>query len=139
MIVDISPLVQALIGTAAAVVTASGPIVAALIARKLHLEGNAAAVTAIDQACNTGAGLAYAALVAESNKPASVDIKSAAIASGVQHVLATVPDAIARSGITEDAIGRMIVGRLGTLLSRDPSVPAGPSASVPPPVAGAAA
>ena len=139
MIVDISPLVNALIGTAAVVVTTSGPVVAALIARRLHLEGNAAAVTAIDQACNTGAGLAYAALVAESNKPASIDIKSAAIASGVQHVLATVPDALQRAGVTEDAVGRMIVGRLGTLLSRDPSVPAGPSASVPPPSTGAVA
>lgn len=135
MMIDLSPLVQALIGTAAAVITLSAPVVAALIAKRLHLEDNSQAKDAINGAVQTGAGLAYSALVAESGKPASVEIKSAALALGLNHVISTVPDALKKVGVTDNAVAEMVAGRLGMFLSRDQSVTAGPSASAPPPSA----
>lgn len=133
MLIDISPILQAVIGTAATVVSLSGPVIAMAIIRKLHLEGNEAAIASVNRAAQTGAGLAYAALVAESNKPASVEIKSAALATGLNHMIQSVPAAMTRAGITEDTAARMIAGRLGSLLAQDATVHAGPSAAMPPP------
>jgi hypothetical protein len=133
MVIDISPIVQALIGTAATVITLSAPVLAAYVIRRLHLESNAAAVAAVNSAAATGAGLAYSALVAESHMPASVEIKNATLAAGVSHVVESVPDAMKQAGVSEDTVARMVAGKLGELLSRDASVSAGPSASMPPP------
>ena len=133
MVVDFSPVVQALLGVAALVVSTSGPVIATYVIRRFRLEGNVAAVDAVNAAVKTGGGIAYAALVAESNKPASINIKSASIAAGVSHVIASVPDALAKAGVTQDTVARMVEGKLGELLSADVSVSAGPSASVPPP------
>ena len=133
--IDLSPIINAVAVVVGLTLTACAPLIAALIVRKLSLDKNAAAVTAIDSACNTGAGLAYAALVDESHRPASVQIKSAALAQGVQHVLVAVPAALALAGVTEGTVARMIAGRLGQLLARDTGVTAGPSASMPPPSA----
>ncbi len=133
MTVDLSPIVQPAIDTAGLILVACAPVLAGLALRLLHLQGNAAAVAAVNAVAQTGAGLAYAELAAAGQRPASVEIKSAALAAGVQHVLDAAPAAVRRSGLTEQLVAQQVAGELGRLLARDPTVSAGPSASVPPP------
>lgn len=134
MTVDLSPIVQALVGVAALVVSAAGPIIAAAIVRRLHLAQGSAAAQAVTAATETGAGIAYAALVARSHQTASIEIHNAALAAGVQHVVEAVPGAMQRVGVTEETAARMVTGKLGALLARDATVSPGPSVTVPPPV-----
>jgi hypothetical protein len=51
-----------------------------------------------------------------------VTIRNAALAKGVQHVIASTPDALAALGITPDHVGQMVEARFGGLLATDPNV-----------------
>jgi Glycosyl hydrolase 108 len=61
--------------------------------------------------------------------PHSIDMRNAAVASGVNHMVAGLPDALARQGVTQDTVARMVNGELGKLEATDPAVSIGPVAA----------
>ena len=53
-----------------------------------------------------------------------------AMAKGVQHVIASTPEALAALGVSEDHVRRMVEARFGGLLAADPGISIGGTQSV---------
>ena len=122
MIIDFGPALQALAPLALMVVTASIPYAVALAERFLKLNLNSKQVAVITQACDKGAEAAYGFMAGQGATLAHISIKNAAVAQGVNHVLASVPDALKKLGITPDQVERMVEARLGGLVAPHHSI-----------------
>ncbi len=125
--VDLSPLMQA-VGTFLGVVL---PLIAGYIAwlikRKMNIQQDSADALKIDTAVKRGSGLALDFIQKVMPANPTVDVRNAAIAQGMNHVVASLPDAVARIGVTKDSLTRMVTSELAQLES------AAPAASVPAP------
>lgn len=137
--VDFSVAANALLALASAVVTAAIPILVPAILRRLRLANNADLVAKVQAVAAAGAGMAYEYAVTHQGSITNVPFKDAAVATGVQHVMSSVPDALKEMGITPDHVSAMVTARLGTLLASDPTASATPeshaSPALPTPVA----
>ena len=133
MTVDLTSPVNDLLAILLAVVTAAIPIVVPALLKRLGVANNADLSQTISNAAQAGAGAAYTYALAHEGGLARLDVKNAAIAAGVQHVANTVPDALAKLGITPANVEAMVTARLGTLLAQDPSVTAGTPQKMPAP------
>ncbi len=122
MIIDFGPALQALAPLALMVVTASIPYAVALAERFLKLNLNSKQVAVITQACDKGAEAAYGFMAGQGATLAHISIKNAAVAQGVNHVLASVPDALKKLSITPDQVERMVEARLGGLVAAHHSI-----------------
>jgi hypothetical protein len=122
MNVDLTPLVQALAALALAALTAATPYLAPVLRRYLHIRLSATQATAIQAAADVGAQAAYGYIAANAASYRDVTIRNAALAKGVQHVIASTPDALAALGVTKDHVGQMVEARFGGLLAADPNV-----------------
>ena len=130
--VDLTPLVQALAALALAAVSAATPFIAPLLRRYLHIQLSATQAGAVQSAADAGAKAAYGYIAASGMSYRTDLIRNAAIAIGVQHVMASTPDAINALGLTPDQVHRMVEARFGGLLAADPNVSiAGPPMDAP--------
>src|SRR5690349_15621583 len=122
MVLDLAPLVQALAALALAAMSAATPYLAPLLRRYLHVHLSATQAAAIQSAADAGAQAAYGYLAANAASYRDISIRNAAIAKGVQHVIASTPDALNALGITPEHVQRMVEARFGGLLADDPNV-----------------
>jgi len=122
MSVDLTPLVQALAALALAALSAMTPYLAPLLYRYLHVRLTATQTAAVEAAADAGAKAAYGYIATNGASFRDVTIRNAALASGVQHVVASAPDALSALGITPDHVRAMVEARFGGLLAADPTV-----------------
>ena len=122
MSVDLTPLVQALAALALAALSAMTPYLALLMRRYLHISLTATQAAAVEAAANAGAKAAYGYIATNGASFRDVAIRNAALASGVQHAVASVPDELSALGITPDHVRAMVEARFGGLLAADPTV-----------------
>jgi hypothetical protein len=122
MIIDLTPLVQALAALALAAFTAATPFIAPLLRRYLHIRLTATQAAAVQSAADAGAQAAYGYIVTNAASYRDATVRDAALAKGTDHVIASTPDSLAALGITKDHIRRMVEARFGALLASDPGV-----------------
>ncbi len=122
MTLDLTPVIQALATLVLAVVVPTIPYAVVLIQRHTGIKLTDQQTAAITGAADQGANLAYGWLVTQAASVAQVPMKNVALAVGVNHVLASVPDALKAIGITPDHVSAMVEARLGGLLAADPTV-----------------
>lgn len=141
MSVDLTPIVQGLVGLATAAIVAMIPYVIPLMRQRLHVAITADQQAGLERALNAGAGVAYKFAVGliDQGGLSNVNVHNAALAMGAQYVAAHFPDTMADLGATPDAVRGAVSARLGTLLASDPTVTAGMPAPPPPAVASVAA
>lgn len=133
MAIDLAPLVQALAALALAAITAATPYLAPLLRRYLNIRLTATQAATVQTAANAGAQAAYGYLANNIASYRDIPVRNVAIAKGVQHVLASTPDALAALGITPDQVKAMVEARFGGLLAADPTVTIGDATQVPKP------
>ena len=131
MAIDLAPLVQALAALALAAITAATPYLAPLRRRYLNIRLTATQAAPVQTAANAGAQAAYGYLANNIASYRDIPVRNVAIAKGVQHVLASTPDALAALGITPDQVKAMVEARFGGLLAADPTVTIGDATQAP--------
>jgi hypothetical protein len=99
-----------------------------MLRRYLHVQISAAQAAAIQSAADAGAKAAYGYIATNASSFRDVTIRNAAFATGVQHVIASAPEAMATLGVTPDHVRQMIEARFGGLLATDPTVTIGATA-----------
>lgn len=122
MSIDLAPLVQALSALALAALSAAVPYLAPLLRRYLNIRLTATQAAAIQSAAEAGAQAAYGYIATNTANYHDVTIRNAALAKGVQHVIASAPEAMTALGITPDHVMAMVEARFGGLLAADPNV-----------------
>ena len=122
MDIDLAPLVQALAALALAAVTAATPFLVPLLRRFLNIRLSTTQAAAIQTAADVGAQAAYGYIAASTSSYHDVPIRNAAIAKGVQHVVASTPQALTALGVTPEHVRDMVEARFGGLLAADPTV-----------------
>jgi hypothetical protein len=122
MTLDLAPLVQALAALALAAITGATPYLAPMLRRYLHVQITATQAAAIQSAADMGAKAAYGYIATSASSYHDVTIRNAALATGVQHVITTVPDAMTALAITPDQVRQMVESRFGGLLATEPTV-----------------
>ena len=122
MSIDLTPLVQALAALVMTALVAATPYLAPLLGRYLRIRLSATQAAAIQSAADVGAQAAYGYIATNAASYLNPTIRSAALAKGVQHVMASAPEALAALGITDDHVRAMVEARFGGLLAADPSV-----------------
>jgi ABC-type sugar transport system substrate-binding protein len=127
MSIDLTPLVQALAALALAATTAATPYLVPLIQRYLHVRLTASQAAAIRSAADAGAQAAYGYIATNASSYRDLAIRDTAIAKGVQHVVASTPEALTALGVTPEHVRSMVEARFGGLLAADPTVSIGRS------------
>jgi hypothetical protein len=122
MDIDLTPLVQALAALALAAICAATPYLAPLLGRYLHIRLTATQAASIQRAADVGAQAAYGYIAANAASHRDLSIRNTAIAKGVEHVVASVPEALAALGVTPEHVRNMVEARFGGLLAADPTV-----------------
>ncbi|MEJ0020749.1 MAG: hypothetical protein WDN25_30205 [Acetobacteraceae bacterium] len=123
--VDLTPLVQALAALALAAASAATPFIVPLLRRYLHIRLSATQAAAVQAAADAGAKAAYGYIATSGASYKTDVIRNAALAIGVQHAMASTPQAIAALGLTPDHVQRMVEARFGGLFAADPNVSIG--------------
>jgi hypothetical protein len=122
---DLAPLVQALAALALAAAMAAAPYLAPLLHRYLNIRLSATQAATLQSAADAGAQAAYGYIATNAASFRDITVRNAALAKGVQHVMASTPDALAALGITPDHVQAMVEARFGGLLAADPNVSIG--------------
>lgn len=117
MNIDLTPLITALAPLALAAITAGIPIVITQVQRHLKIQVTDQRVAAITQACQAAASSMYGFVVQQGATVTNIPVHNAALAHGVNHVLASVPDALKEIGITPEQVSRMVEARYGGVLA----------------------
>jgi hypothetical protein len=123
MTVDLVPAIQAIASLIlAGAVSAAVGIAQVLYRKTMHRDLTATQIQQVRDACVQGANVAYGLMATDGNNLSSVPVRNAALALGVRHVLASVPDALVAAGITPEAVSAMVTARFGGLLAADSTV-----------------
>jgi hypothetical protein len=122
MSIDLTPLVQALAALALTAIVSATPYLVPLLRRYLNIQLTATQAATIQSAADAGAKAAYGYIATNATSFRNPTIRSAALARGVQHVIASTPEALTALGVTEDHVRRMVEARFGGLLASDPNV-----------------
>jgi hypothetical protein len=125
--IDLTPLVQALAALALAAMIAATPYLAPLLRRYLHIRLTATQAASVQAAAAAGAQAAYGYIVANAASYRDVTTRNAAIARGVEHVIASTPEALTALGVTPEHVRNMVEARFGGLLVADPNISIGMS------------
>ena len=116
----LQPLVQAAVTSALGVL---GSWVAYLAGRYLHVQLRQAEVDAVVSKAQTWAG-SFIANDAANLAGRSIAVTDPRITAAANSIAAELPLVLAASGWTEDRIARLIVGEVGKLQAREPTMPA---------------
>lgn len=126
MALDLTPLVQALATLAFAALTGATPYLAPTLRRYLNVRLTATQAATIQSAAQAGAQAAYGYILASSGNFRDLTVRNTALATGVQHVIASAPEAMTALGVTPDHVRKMVEARFGGLLAADPTVTIAP-------------
>lgn len=127
MSIDLHPVLAGLLSLALAIVTAAIPILVRAALARMNLANQADLADRITAAADTGAGLAYGALVKAGQGVANPVVKNEALAIGAQYVLTQVAGPLAALGKDPSSVTAMVDGKLGRLLALDPAVSVRPT------------
>jgi hypothetical protein len=129
MTLDLSPLIQALIGLLAAVLSGAATVLVPAVLKYLNVtdkaaqdQANAKASELIARAADAAAGEAYRIALKHGVDLSRVDMHDMPVSAAVAYVVSRVPDALKRLDITEDGVRQLVSARLGALLAGDASV-----------------
>lgn len=125
MTVDLTPIVGAILALASAAITAAIPIVVPALLARLKIANNSDLAARVETAADAAAGMAYRYAIAHTGGFANISVHDAAMATAINHVTSSLPDTLAKLGITPEHVEQMVTARLGVLLANDPSVTAG--------------
>lgn len=123
--VDLSPLIQWLIGAVSAALTAAVPILVRYFFSKMGIDRNSAFVEMVANAASRGAGIGYNWILTKAPAAAPIEVKNEAVRIGLDYVMKSFPDYIKKLGADKDQIERMVDGELGKLLAVDPNIQVG--------------
>lgn len=113
-VLDLSPLLQTIIGLAAAAIGAVGTWAISWLGTKLKLEADSQIRTYLDQALVNGITYARQKL-GEKAAGVRVDAGHPLVAEAAEYVMQYVPDALAQFGITEQGVRDLVLARLARL------------------------
>ena len=130
--VDLGPLVQIVVSFLGVVMPLIAGYIAWLIKQRMNIQQDSADALKIDTAVKRGGGLALDFINKVMPANPTVDVRNAAIAQGLNHVMTALPDTVARMGVTPDTLTRMVTSEL-TQLETAPVAPATPPAPAPVP------
>jgi hypothetical protein len=125
MTVDLTNIVNALLGVVLAAVTTAIPILVSAMLKRFGVANNADLAGKLIAAADAAAGAAYKYALEHEGGLARLDVHNAAIAAGVSYLSANMGGTMAILGITPANAEAMVTARLGALLAADPSVSAG--------------
>lgn len=115
---DLSPIVNALVPIAAAVVTTCVPVAVGYLIHKVGLDKDSALRDSLNTALTNGIG--QAVLYGQKQGDAAlsnVQIKNGALAAMVAYAAANAPDAIKHFGLTPDDVAQKAAGLLAQHLA----------------------
>jgi hypothetical protein len=130
MPIALAPLLTVLLSLSATIASAVMPILVAAFVKRLRIANAATLTNQLQSIATTAGGIAYQALAASAEQPRSITIKSQAITQGVAHILSIAPHIVGALGLDQPQLASMVTGELGKLLAQDPTLAAGPSATV---------
>lgn len=134
-VVHVGPLFKALVEPAiqsfvAVVVAVALAYATRLLKTKTGIELDADARKRVQDAAMNAAGMVLAKIDGPVSN-LSFDVKHPLVKEGVDLLMAKVPDALERFGITPEKAAEMILGKIGILQASAPVVPAAPAAPAP--------
>jgi hypothetical protein len=129
--VDLTNVTNILLSIVSAAVVAALGVLVPYGLKRLGVANAADYAQTIDAAGTAAAGMAYNYALAHEGGLKNVDVHSAAIAEGVNHMTSTVPEAMAALGLTPTNVSAIVTSRLGVLLAKDATVTAGAPKQIP--------
>jgi hypothetical protein len=107
------------------------PTLAALIARKLHIDATSALAQRVVQVASNGAAYGLSQAQGAIDRNAMVDVKSPMVAAGVRYVESTVTAAdLASLGVTPAHLEEMVAAQVQKLLGAPTVAPPAPASVV---------
>ena len=128
--VDFKPLVNAVLGILAAVVSAAIPVVVAAIYKRLGIANNADQSAKVVSAAQGAAGAAYSFALQHEGGLSNVNVHNAALAAGLNYFNTAVGPELTKMGITPERAASIVAARFGALLASDPTISAGKPAQI---------
>lgn len=110
--IDLGPLALALAGFAFAALAGAGTWLAARAAAWLKLSQDSQVRGYLEVALGNGIAFARRQVEARLAAGIKVDVHNATVAEAAEYVIQRVPDALARFGITAEAVRDLIIARL---------------------------
>ena len=117
MNVDLSPVVQGLLGLASAAMTVAIPILVPALLARWHVASDSDLAQKLDTACEAAAGGAYRYAMQHVDGVTSVPIQNVALAMVTANVVNGFQDTMHRFGLTPEAVQAMVANRLGKMLA----------------------
>jgi len=122
MEIDLAPLVRALAPLALAAFTAAVPYALVLARRAIGLKLTSQQQASVIASVDSGAQTAYGFVATRGGNVCDASIRNVAIATGVNHVLASIAPTLRALNITPERVHAMVSARFGGLLAEDPTV-----------------
>jgi hypothetical protein len=119
--VDLGPVVQIVVSFLGVVMPLIAAYIAWLIKRKMNIQQDSADALKIDTAAKRAGGIAVDFIKKVMPVNPTVEVRNAAIAQGLNHIAASLPDTVARMGITPDTLSRMVNSELAQLETTAPA------------------
>jgi hypothetical protein len=132
--VDLSPVVQWLLGLLSLGGTALAGMATTWLYAKLGISKDSAAAAAIQAAEQKAGAIAYSFIASQGAKITNVSVKNQAIAVGANFMMTEIPAALARMGVSQASVLQRSEAELGKLLAGDPTVSVGAAAPAAGPV-----
>lgn len=123
--VDITQIVNYLLGIVLASVLAAIPIVVRAMLKRFGIANDADLADKLTTAADAAAGAAYKFALGHEGGLSRLDVHNAAVAVGVDYLTSNMSQTMQALGVTQANATAMVSARLGTLLAADPSVTAG--------------
>lgn len=132
--VDLAPLVQPLVNVLGLVILGLAGVLAtkavSVLNARFHLQLSAQQAQTIHDAADTAAGVLTHAIYSGAMSVQDVHISNPVVYDMAQTAMKAVPQAIAATGVSQADLAHIIVGRVGAMISADPTMdPAVTSAS----------
>lgn len=124
VVVDLSPIVQSLIGLAAAVVSGLIPYITYRISRHFNVSADSDAIKRINLAAENAAGRIFEQL-SRTPVTATLPPTAAMVANEAVKVASLAQESAARLGVDNQRIAEIVRGKLGQLIASDPTIRTG--------------
>lgn len=133
--VDISPLLQAIVAAAAAVITVLASLSTAWLNKHLKLSQNSLMYNRVAAGVNSLAQIALAELRSVEAHNLTIEVKNTAVAHALSHATASFTTIAASLGLSDTTITTWVTGALESLLSPPPVVNITGTPTISPPAA----
>ena len=113
--VDLGPLVQDVIAFLGIVLPAIAGYIAWLTKQRMNIQQDSSDALKIDTAAKRAGGIALDFIKQVMPVNPTIQVRDAAVAQGLNHVVASLPDAVSRIGVTTETLTRMVNSELTQL------------------------